>query len=195
METLNFSEIAHNSRLARAVPDVGMGGFLRLPAYKCAWHGTAFVPVDCRYPSSKTCSCGGARKQALMLSERTCRCVACGFEWDRDANAAATSRRSPRRPGGPAPTRRPVGRTGLPARTVGAASTGRTIRFRFAREVEKFMGSGDRFMTVHTRRSPFPGAYRGTAARAPGNRPGLRLQRAATPFATIERQEAQHLWH
>lgn len=88
VETLNISGMARNSRLARAVHDAGMGGFLRMLSYKCDWHGTAFVQIDRWYPSSKTCSHCGAVKQALLLSERTYRCVACGFECDRDANAA-----------------------------------------------------------------------------------------------------------
>ncbi len=88
VETLNLSGMARNSRMARAVHDAGMGEFLRMLAYKCDWHGTAFVQIDRWYPSSKTCSQCGARKQALLLSERTYRCVACGFECDRDANAA-----------------------------------------------------------------------------------------------------------
>ncbi|MCY4521391.1 MAG: RNA-guided endonuclease TnpB family protein, partial [Caldilineaceae bacterium] len=88
VETLNISGMAQNSRLARSVHDAGLGACLRMPAYKCAWHGTAFVPMDRWYPSLKTCSRCGAGKQALLLSERTCRCVACGFECDRDANAA-----------------------------------------------------------------------------------------------------------
>ena len=85
VETLKLSGMAKNSRLARAVHDAGMGEFLRMLAYKCDWHGTALVQIDRWYPSSKTCSQCGAVKQALLLSERTYRCVACGFECDRDA--------------------------------------------------------------------------------------------------------------
>ena len=88
VETLNISGMARNSRLARSVHDAGMGGFVRMLAYKCDWYGTAFVQIDRWYPSSKTCSRCGAVKQALLLSERTYRCVTCGFECDRDANAA-----------------------------------------------------------------------------------------------------------
>ena len=88
VETLNISGMAKNSRLARAVHDAGIGEFLRMLAYKCDWYGTAFVQIDRWYPSSKTCSRCGARKQTLLLSERTYRCVVCGFECDRDVNAA-----------------------------------------------------------------------------------------------------------
>ncbi len=62
VETLNILGMAQNSRLARSVHDAGMGAFLRLLAYKCDWHGTAFVQIDRWYPSSKTCSRCGARK-------------------------------------------------------------------------------------------------------------------------------------
>ena len=88
VETLNIAGMSKNSRLARAVHDAGMGDFVRMLEYKCAWYGTAFVKIDRWYPSSKTCSHCGARKQALLLSERTYRCLQCGFECDRDENAA-----------------------------------------------------------------------------------------------------------
>ena len=40
------------------------------------------------YPSSKTCSCCGVIKPTLALSQRTFNCDDCGFEEDRDVNAA-----------------------------------------------------------------------------------------------------------
>ena len=88
VEPLNISGMARNSRLARAVHDAGIGEYLRMPAYRYDRQGTAFVQIDRWYPSSKTCSHCGAVQQALLLSEHTYRCVACGFACDRDANAA-----------------------------------------------------------------------------------------------------------
>ena len=78
----------HARRLARAISDAGMSEFVRQLEYKCAWYGAGFVRLDRWYPSSKTCSRCGAVKQSLLLSERTYRCNRCGFECDRDENAA-----------------------------------------------------------------------------------------------------------
>jgi putative transposase len=40
------------------------------------------------FPSTKRCSNCGAVKDEMTLSERTYRCEVCGFEADRDLNAA-----------------------------------------------------------------------------------------------------------
>ena len=87
-ETLNVDGMKRNRRLARALGDAGMAEFVRQLEYKCGWYGTAFEKVDRWYPSSKTCSACGVVKQSLLLSERTYRCNLCGFECDRDENAA-----------------------------------------------------------------------------------------------------------
>ena len=65
-----------------------MSEFVRPLEYKCGGYGTAFEKANRWYPSSKTCSACGAVKQSLLLSERTYRCNLCGFECDRDENAA-----------------------------------------------------------------------------------------------------------
>ena len=88
VETLNVSGMKRNRRLARTIGDAGMSEFVRQLEYKCHWYGTEFRRVDRWYPSSKTCSHCGAVKQSLLLSERTYRCNRCGFECDRDENAA-----------------------------------------------------------------------------------------------------------
>ncbi len=88
VETLNVAGMAKNKRLARSISDAGMAEFVRMPEYKCAWYGAHFVKVDPWFASSKTCSACGAVKAALSLSERTYRCDRCGFECDRDLNAA-----------------------------------------------------------------------------------------------------------
>ena len=88
VETLNVDGMKRNRRLARAISDAAMSEFVRQLEYKCELYGTAFQRVDRWYPSSKTCSACGAVKQSLLLSERTYRCNLCGFEWDRDENAA-----------------------------------------------------------------------------------------------------------
>ena len=50
------------------------------------------VKVPRFYPSSKACSNCGNVKEDLTLSDRTYKCKACGFEMDRDLNAAINLR-------------------------------------------------------------------------------------------------------
>jgi putative transposase len=50
--------------LNRAILDVAPGELRRQLGYKCSWYGSALVVADRWYPSSKTCSGCGWRKQA-----------------------------------------------------------------------------------------------------------------------------------
>ena len=52
VETLNVSGMVRNRRLARAISDAGMLGFLTKLEYKCGWYGAEFVKADRWYPSS-----------------------------------------------------------------------------------------------------------------------------------------------
>ena len=88
VETLNVSGMMLNRRLARAIADAGMAGFLSKLDYKCAWYGTEFVKADRWYASSKLCSRCGWKKDDLRLSEREWSCRGCGAWNERDANAA-----------------------------------------------------------------------------------------------------------
>ena len=54
-ETLNVSGMVRNRRLARAIADASMAGFVTKMEYKCRWYGTQFVKVDRWYPSLKLC--------------------------------------------------------------------------------------------------------------------------------------------
>lgn len=65
---------------------VGFPACIRM--YKCEWSGIEFVQADRFYPSSRTCSCCGAYKRELKLSDRVFKCGARGAELDRDYNAA-----------------------------------------------------------------------------------------------------------
>lgn len=88
IEDLNVSGMAANRRLARAVMDGGFFEFRRQLEYKARMYGSRVVVADRWYPSSKTCSCCGVIKETLALSQRTFDCDDCGFEVDRDVNAA-----------------------------------------------------------------------------------------------------------
>jgi len=77
-----------NRRLARVIADVGFYEFRIQLEYKCQWYGSQLVVVSRRFPSSKMCSQCGHRKKELSLSEREYHCEQCGFETNRDLNAA-----------------------------------------------------------------------------------------------------------
>ena len=87
LEDLNVCGMTKNHKLAKAVCDANMREFRRQVEYKSAWTGIEVRFVDRFFPSSKTCSSCGQVKKELKLSERTFRC-GCGFEMDRDLNAA-----------------------------------------------------------------------------------------------------------
>ena len=59
--------------------------------YKLKWIGSSLLFADRWFPSSKKCSHCGEVKKELKLSERIFRC-GCGFEEDRDVNAALNLR-------------------------------------------------------------------------------------------------------
>lgn len=61
--------------------------FRRQLEYKAVPAESAITVTDRFFPSSKTCSKCGAIKKVLALSERVFLCE-CGFELDRDVNAA-----------------------------------------------------------------------------------------------------------
>lgn len=87
MEDLNVSGMMKNRHLSKVVANQKFYEFIRQMKYKCEKYGIEFIKVDRFYPSSKTCSCCGAIKKDLKLSDRTYKC-GCGLEIDRDLNAA-----------------------------------------------------------------------------------------------------------
>jgi putative transposase len=84
VETLNIQGMKANRKLAPSIQKLSWYSFVEALKRK--------VPVVHRvsqwFPSSKTCSCCGWIKKDLTLDDRTFGCSACGFEMDRDANAA-----------------------------------------------------------------------------------------------------------
>ncbi|MGH2624433.1 MAG: RNA-guided endonuclease TnpB family protein, partial [Sphingobacterium sp.] len=88
IEDLAVKNILKNHHLAGAMSDVSLGSFYTLLAYKAAWHDRTIVKIDRFYPSSKTCSSCGWKKEDLTLSDRTWTCRSCGTTHDRDLNAA-----------------------------------------------------------------------------------------------------------
>lgn len=88
IEDLNVRGMMANRHLARSIADMSFFEFRRQLEYKAAMRGGQVVVADRFYPSSKTCSGCGHRRQALPLAVREWTCPACGTRHDRDVNAA-----------------------------------------------------------------------------------------------------------
>lgn len=88
IEDLNVKGMVKNRKLAKSISDASFAMFRSHLTYKCKWHDRELVVVDRFYPSSKTCSGCGSKKNKLNLKERIYVCESCGFMIDRDFNAA-----------------------------------------------------------------------------------------------------------
>ncbi|MCM0593561.1 MAG: transposase [Gloeotrichia echinulata DEX184] len=93
IEDLNVSGMLANGKLSKAIADMGFYEFRRQLEYKTQLYGSKLVIVDRFYPSSKTCSNCGEKKSSLSLSQRVFQCDNCGFECNRDLNAAINLRK------------------------------------------------------------------------------------------------------
>ena len=87
IEDLNVSGMMKNRHLSKAVQQQGFYEFRRQIEYKSAWNHIPVILADRFFPSSKRCSCCGAIKKDLKLSDRIYRCE-CGNVMDRDYQAA-----------------------------------------------------------------------------------------------------------
>ena len=88
IEDLNVKGMIANRKLSSAISDLGFYEFRRQLEYKQSMFAIELVIADRWYPSSKTCSNCGAKKEKLTLSERTFNCNNCGYKIDRDLNAS-----------------------------------------------------------------------------------------------------------
>lgn len=93
IEDLNVSGMIKNHKLANSISDASFSMFRYLLEYKCNWYGKKLVVIGRFYPSSKTCSNCGWKKDNLTLSDRVFICENCGLTIDRDANAALNIKR------------------------------------------------------------------------------------------------------
>jgi putative transposase len=73
----------HNSRNTASS---AWNTFTDLPEYNCKREGTHFVKVDSNGTTKECAQCGVETDKPLWVREHSC--PACGFEADRDANAA-----------------------------------------------------------------------------------------------------------
>ena len=83
LDAKGLIELPDNSRNRAGA---AWGTFLRMLEYKCEREGTHFVAVNPRGTTKECASCGVSTEKPLWVREHSC--PACGFEADRDANAA-----------------------------------------------------------------------------------------------------------
>ena len=87
LEDLNVNGMMKNKHLSKAVQEQCFYEFRRQIEYKAAWNNIPVIVADRFFPSSKLCSCCGAVKKDLKLSDRIYKCE-CGNVIDRDDQAA-----------------------------------------------------------------------------------------------------------
>ena len=83
-----MSEKKDGLKFGKEISDLGYGSFLNYLSYKLDWLNKKLVKVDRYFPSSKTCSTCGYRKDDLKLSTRSWICPSCGAKHNRDINAS-----------------------------------------------------------------------------------------------------------
>jgi putative transposase len=86
VEKLNVSGMAKNRSLARDIHDAGWAMFIRILEYKAEEAGTQVIKVSA-YRTTQYCSeCGKLVLKSLSVRRHVC--PFCGYEEDRDVNAA-----------------------------------------------------------------------------------------------------------
>ena len=86
VEDLNVAGMMQFDSNSRNRASAAWGTFLRMLEYKCEREGTHFVAVNSRNTTKECASCGVKTDKPLWVREHSC--PSCGFEADRDANAA-----------------------------------------------------------------------------------------------------------
>lgn len=88
IEDLNIRGMMKNKHLSKVIAQQKFYEFRTKLEYKCKLNGIELRVVDRFYPSSKTCSCCGAYKKDLKLTDRVYKCSNCNTSIDRDLNAS-----------------------------------------------------------------------------------------------------------
>jgi len=88
IETLQVTNLLKNRKLAKALSDAALGGFLEKLKTKAKTLSIPIVQADRFFASSKNCSTCGQKKDDLTLSDRQYHCNHCDASIDRDVNAA-----------------------------------------------------------------------------------------------------------
>jgi putative transposase len=88
MEDLSVKNMVKNHCLSKSISDASWSSLISMLSYKSNWYGRTFHQIDRWEPTSKTCSCCGAKAEAMDLSVREWTCNSCMVSHDRDINAA-----------------------------------------------------------------------------------------------------------
>lgn len=88
IEDLHVKAFLKNHKLAGAIADCGMYEFKRQLEYKTEKFQSKLILVDRFFPSSQICSNCGNHRHKMPLKNRVYICPDCGYEADRDLNAA-----------------------------------------------------------------------------------------------------------
>ena len=88
IETLKVTNMLKNRKLAKALSDSALGGFLSKLKTKAETAGIPVLEAPHFFASSQTCSQCGHKKKDLTLSDRVYHCSHCDVSIDRDHNAA-----------------------------------------------------------------------------------------------------------
>ncbi|HEY0737359.1 MAG TPA: transposase [Herpetosiphonaceae bacterium] len=91
-EELNITGIAR-SRLAKSTYDVGWGQFLTILHSKAEEAGCMVIAVPAKDTTQACSACGEMPEVPKTLKDRVHRCTNCGYETDRDLNAALNIKR------------------------------------------------------------------------------------------------------
>ncbi|MFB6234982.1 MAG: RNA-guided endonuclease InsQ/TnpB family protein [Halopenitus sp.] len=86
VENLNIQSMLQGDENTRHKQDVAWRQFITLLEYKADLHGCHVVQVEARGTTKECASCGVETAKPIWVREHSC--PACGFETDRDANAA-----------------------------------------------------------------------------------------------------------
>ncbi|MFC7115687.1 RNA-guided endonuclease InsQ/TnpB family protein [Natronoarchaeum sp. GCM10025703] len=86
VEDLNVQSMLQGDGNARNKQDTAWRQFITLLEYKADLHGTHVVQVEARGTTKECASCGVETAKPVWVREHSC--PSCGFETDRDANAA-----------------------------------------------------------------------------------------------------------
>ncbi len=89
VESLNVRGMLRNDHLARSITDAALGGLLKEISWQCAKRGVKLIEAGQWFPSTQICArCGERPERRVTLGARWYSCAHCGWECDRDENAA-----------------------------------------------------------------------------------------------------------
>ena len=88
VEDLKVLNMVKNHKLARSILEANWGNFVNMLTYKAESAGGKVEKVDPKYTSQICSECGSKPTKKLTLAIRLYQCESCGFEADRDLNAA-----------------------------------------------------------------------------------------------------------